>query len=155
MGTVTLFITVVESMTITQFTPGTHKGTIQQSRTWFCVSVASWCYQHMHTLYALSHFQAPQIIKPVPFSQLLQTRMKTNCDRTFSVVAPTLWNKLPIFIRSSPITRHVSFVLKHIFILWLSSQFRVTHAYCNCVVCCSYLLLFCTVALKCKTHPLI
>ena len=50
---------------------------------------------------------------------------------------------LPIFI-SHPPPRHLSLVLTHSFILWLSSQFRVTRSHCNCDVC---LLFLCIVVL--------
>lgn len=77
-----------------------------------------------------------------------QSRLKRRGDRAFDVVAPKLWNELPLHVRPSPSLPIFKSCLKtHLFRSVLNTKFfRVTCASCCCVFYssfCLFLILLC------------
>lgn len=60
---------------------------------------------------------AGQLLLEVP-----ESRWKLTADRTFSIVAPKLWNNLPLHLRWTPSLSFLKPVLKPIFTSWPLTQ---------------------------------
>lgn len=69
-----------------------------------------------------------------------QAPLITKGDRAFSIVAPRLWKKLPILIRSFPTTEPFKSCLKIYFYFWHSSQSRDIHPYLSWLL---YISIYC------------